>query len=125
MKKHWKILILFLITFSACEGSDSYQGNWKALDSNGEKCEITFSPNTISIKESSGKANDYEYTQNRYSSENSIETYGIQLNDGRVYQIYFPKKDKSVALILGENGKQLYTISRSKFLTYEEIYSLN
>ena len=125
MKKHWQIIILVLISLYSCEGSDNYQGNWKALDSNGNKYEITFSPTNFSIKDSTGNAYNHEYTQNSIKSENSIETYGIQLNDGRGYQIYFPKKDESVGLMMDENGKQMYTISREKYLTYEDIYKLN
>ena len=125
MKKFSIILIFFSIIFFSCEGSDSYQGNWKALDSNGIKFEISFSPTKFSIKDSVGKSNVYEYTQNSIKSENSIETYGILLKDGRGYQIYFPKKDESVGLLLDENGKQMYTICRKDYVTYDEIYKLN
>lgn len=125
MKKYSLISVFILIIFFSCEGSDSYQGNWKALDSNGKKFEINFSPTKFAIKDSIGKCNIYEYTQNSIKSENSIETYGILLQDGRGYQIYFPKKDESVGLILDENGKQMFTISRKTYVTYDEIYKLN
>lgn len=125
MKKIYGLFVLFLFTLYSCEGSDSYQGKWKALDSNGAKFEITFLPTNFSIKDSAGKSNKYQYTQNSIKSENAIETYGILLNDGRGYQIYFPKKDESVGLILDENGKQMFTISRKNYVTYEEIYKLN
>jgi hypothetical protein len=125
MKKCSVILVVLFVIFSSCEGSDSYQGNWKALDSNGKKFEINFSPTKFTIKDSIGKLNTYDYTQNSIKSENSIETYGILLEDGRGYQIYFPKNDESVGLLLDENGKQMYTISRKNYITYEEIYKLN
>jgi hypothetical protein len=125
MKKCSKFLVFMLIIFFSCEGSDSYNGNWKALDSNGKKFEINFTPTKFSIKDSIGKSNIYEYTQNSIKSENSIETYGILLKDGRGYQIYFPKKDESVGLILDENGKQMFTIGRKNYVTYDEIYKLN
>jgi hypothetical protein len=125
MKKFYSLFVLFLFALYSCEGSDSYQGKWKALDSNGAKFEITFSLTNFSIKDSIGKSNNYQYTQNSIKSENSIETYGILLKDGRGYQIYFPKKDESVGLILDENGKQMFTISRKNYVTYEEIYKLN
>ncbi len=125
MKKCSLILVFLSIMFFSCEGSISYQGNWKALDSNGKKFEINFSPTKFSIKDSLGKTNVYEYTQNSIKSENSIETYGIMLKDGRGYQIYFPKKDESVGLMLDENGKQMYSISRKDYVTYDEIYKLN
>jgi len=125
MKKCILILIFFSILLVSCEGSDSYQGKWKALDSNGKKVEINFNRNSFSIKDSLGKSIVYEYTQNSIKSENSIETYGILLKDGRGYQIYFPKKDESVGLILDENGKQMYTIGRKKYVTYDGIYKLD
>ena len=125
MKKYNLILVFLSIILFSCEGSDSYQGNWKALDSNGKKFEINFSRKKFSIKDSVGKSNVYEYTQNSIKSENSIATYGILLKDGRGYQIYFPKKDESVGLILDENGKQMYTIGRKDYVTYDMIYKLN
>lgn len=123
MKKNISIL-LFIILFS-CEGSDTYQGSWKALSSNGNKVEINFSPNTFTIKDSIGKLKTYKYTQNSVKSENSISTYGILLEDGRGYKIYFPKKDESMGLILDENEKQMFTISRKDYITYDEIYKLD
>lgn len=118
-------MIFFSILLVSCEGSDNYQGKWKALDSNGKKVEINFNRNSFSIKDSLGKSIVYEYTQNSIKSENSIETYGILLKDGRGCQIYFPKKDESVGLILDENGKQMYTIGRKKYVTYDGIYKLD
>ena len=125
MKKSSFILVVFFALFFSCEGSDTYQGNWKALDSQGKKFVINFSPTKFSIKNSNGKSNSYEYTQNSIKSENSIETYGILLKDGRGYQIYFPKKDETVALIFDENGKPMFTLSRKKYITYDEIYKLD
>jgi len=125
MKKYNLILISLFTIFFSCEGSDSYQGKWKALNSEGKKFEINFSPTKFSIKDSVGKTNSYKYTQNSIKSENSIETYGIILEDGRGYQIYFPKKDESAGLILDENGKQMFTISRKNYISYDEIYKLN
>ena len=95
------------------------------MNPKGEKFEIEFSPKKVSIKDSSGKSSEYKYVQNSIKSENSIETYGIRLSDGRGYQIYFPKNDESVGLMMDENGSQMFTISRAKYLTYEDIYKLN
>lgn len=122
-----KLILLFLslILLSSCEGSDAYQGKWKAMNAKGEKFEIDFSPKSFSIKDSLGKSQSYNYTQNSIKSENSIESYGILLKDGRGYLIYFPLKDESVGLIKDENGEQMFTISRKKYITYEEIYKLN
>lgn len=125
MKKIFILFVLVFITLYSCEGSDTYQGKWKALNEKGEKFDINFSPTDFSIKDSTGKSNNYKYTQNSIKSENSIETYGILLDDGRGYSIYFPKKDESVGLILDENGKQMFTISRKSYVRYDEIYKLN
>lgn len=124
MKRMFFILALGLLLFS-CEGSESCQGKWKAMDEKGDKFEITFTPKTFSLRDSNGKLHEYNYTQNSIKSENSIETYGILLQDGRGYQIYFPMKDESVGLIKDENGNQMFTISRKDFITYDEIYKLN
>ncbi len=125
MKKIFLLIFLTIILLYSCEGSDSYQGKWKAMNYRGEKFEIVFSPKSFSLKDSSGKSQEYNYTQNSIKSENSIESYGILLEDGRGYLIYFPLKDESVGIIKDENGEQLFTISRKKYITYEEIYKLN
>ncbi len=125
MKKLSSFLGLIFTFLISCEGSDSYQGKWKAIDSAGKKVEIVFSPTSFIIKDSQGKSNKYQYTQNSIKSENSIETYGILLEDGHGYQIYFPKKDESVGLLFDENGKVVYTIGREDYVTYDEIYKLN
>lgn len=125
MKKVFLLLFLTIILLSSCEGSDSYQGKWKAMNAKGEKFEIAFSPKSFAIKDSLGKSQEYKYTQNSIKSENSIESYGILLEDGRGYLIYFPLKDESIGLIKDENGEQMFTISRNKYITYEEIYKLN
>lgn len=125
MKKLSFFLVLILALLISCEGSDSYQGKWKAMDSDGKKFEIVFSTTSFSIKDSLGKSKEYRYTQNSIKSENFIETYGILIEDGRGYQIHFPKKDESVGLLFDENGKVMYTIGRKDYVTYDEIYNLN
>lgn len=95
------------------------------MNSKNEKFEITFTPTAFSIKDSLGQIKTYQYTQNAIKSENSAETYGIQINDGRGYQIFFPVKDESMGLILDENGSQMFTISRKKHISYDDIYQLN
>ena len=124
MKNFYKILVL-IFALCSCQGSDRYQGSWKAMNSNGNKFEINFSPKNFSVKDSAGRSSNYPYTQNSIKLENSIATYGIQLEDGRKYQVHFPKKDKSMALILDENGNTLFTIGRNNYVTYEDVYRLN
>lgn len=123
MKNFIYLLLVTLLLFS-CEASDSIQGDWKALNANGEKFEIHFSPNKLSIKSDDGE-NSYGFNQTGIKYENSTYTYSISLDDGRGYQIYFPKKDKLIGLILDENGTPLYTIGRQGFVKYEEIYKLD
>ena len=125
MKKINLLLVLIFTVLVSCDGSDSYQGNWKAMDSDGNRFEITFTENNFVIKDSDGKTNRYSYTQNAINYENGISSYGILLNDGRGYQIYFPKKDESVGLIKDENGKQMFTIARKNYISYDDIYKLN
>jgi hypothetical protein len=119
------ILLLSVLFLISCEGSDSYQGKWKAVDPKGNKFDILFSPTIFFIKDIKGNVKKYKYTQNSIKSENSIETYGVLLEDGRGYQIHFPMKDGSAGFILDENGVQMYTISRKAYMTYEELYKLN
>lgn len=125
MKKSYILFLFTIILLFSCEGSNTYQGKWKAMNSNGEKFEIIFTPKTLSIKDSLGKVKKYNYKQNSIKSENAIETYGIILEDGRGYLIYFPLKDESIGLIKDENDKQMFSISRKNYITYEEIYKLN
>jgi hypothetical protein len=124
--KNAKLLpALLLVVLASCSGSDKYQGKWKATDSKNNKFEIVFQPKSFSVKDSLGKATDFSYTQNSYNYSNSVETYGIQLSDGRSYQINFPKSDDaSVGLIKDGNGRPIYTISRNGYVTYDDIFKL-
>jgi len=118
-------LVILITTLISCSGSETYRGMWKATDPNGHKFEINFDAKSFTIKDSLGKSNKYEYTQNSVKTENFVETYGIKLSDGRGYQINFPNsKDESIGLIFDENGNGLYTISRNDYTKYDDIYKL-
>ena len=68
MRKTTNFLLgLISILLFSCSGSDTYRGLWKATDSKGEKLEIAFDAKSFSIKESTGKASNFEYTQNSVS----------------------------------------------------------
>jgi ferredoxin-fold anticodon binding domain-containing protein len=126
MKKVKLVLgICLLLLILSCEGSDAYQGKWKALDLKGKKHQITFSQKEITIKDSSGKSIIHSYIQSGMghhgSSDKSVDTYKILLNNGQNYQIYFPKNDESLGLIMDGNGLQIFTISRKDYLTYDDI----
>ena len=125
MKNLKLVIVMLCLILISCQGSESYQGKWKALDTKGKKYEIVFSPTNVSIIDSLGKSTKYNYIQNSFKHENSVDTYGIKLSDGRGYEIYFPKEDESVGLIRDENGVQMFTISRNNYLKYEDIYKLN
>ena len=119
------LLGLTIVFLNSCSGSDTYRGLWKATDSKGEKFQITFDAKSFSIIDSTGKKSNYEYTQNSVSIENSVETYGIKLSDGRGYFINFPiADDETKGVIKDEGSSPLYTISRNEFIRYEDIYKL-
>jgi hypothetical protein len=125
-----KNIILLLIAalmflLAGCSGSDAYRGAWKATDASGQKFELVFEAKDFTVKDSTGKITSFSYTQNQVSISNSVETYGIQLKDGRSYKINFPIKDnEKVGLILDQNGSPMYTISRTGYMKYEEIFTL-
>ncbi|VXB06180.1 conserved hypothetical protein [Flavobacterium sp. 9AF] len=116
---------MFSIILFSCEGSAVYQGKWKALDCEGKKFEVTFTSKEITTKDSKRETVKYGYTQHSIEYENGVSTYGIQLSDGREYQLFFPKKDKSVGMLLNENGRTIYTLGRTAYVTYDDIYKLD
>jgi hypothetical protein len=126
MKKFTVLLLGVLIVFLVgCSGSESYRGSWKAMDANGAKYEIFFDAKSFTVKDSTGKSEKYDYTQNSVKIENSLKTYGIKLGDGRGYQINFPNaRNETLGLIKDENGNPIYTISRNAYTSYEDIYKL-
>ncbi|UAY53402.1 hypothetical protein [Ferruginibacter albus] len=119
------LLLVAVVLLHGCSGSDTYRGTWKAIGSEGEKLEITFEAKRFYIKDSSGKINHYDYSQNSVSIENSVETYGIRLNDGREYYINFPiADDETKGIIKDAVGNPMYTISKTAYIKYEDIYKL-
>jgi hypothetical protein len=115
-------LILFL---ASCSGSDVYQGNWKAKDAEGNKFEIVFEPKSFEIKDVNGKVLKYEYAQNSVKIENTVKTYGIHLSDGRIYNIFFPMaNDTTKAIIRLPNDEIIYTMSRTSYIGYKDLYKL-
>jgi hypothetical protein len=119
------LLGILAIVLVGCSGSESYRGSWKALNSKGAKFELFFDAKKFTIKDSLGKVQKYEFSQNSVSIENSVSTYGIQLEDGREYEINFPNsKDESLGLMKDENGTPIYTIGRKNYIKYEDIFKL-
>ncbi|MVO08588.1 glycosyl transferase [Flavobacterium sp. TP390] len=124
-KRNLLLLFLFSIVLFSCEGSDAYQGKWKAINRDDERFEITFTAKEITTKDSKRKTLKYEYSQNSIHYENGATAYGIQLSDGREYQLFFPKKDKSVGMLLDRDGRIVYTLSRNAYVNYDDIYKLD
>ncbi|MFT3934551.1 MAG: hypothetical protein QM726_13090 [Chitinophagaceae bacterium] len=125
--KKWILLaaVLFSAVLSGCDGSKTYRGDWKAISVNGDRFNINFDAKTFTVKDSTGAAEHYDYTQNSVSIENSVSTYGIQLKDGRGYKVTFPNSDnKDVGIIKDANGVLMFTISRHAYVRYEDIYKL-
>ena len=126
MKNYIRVVLLaFSLVLASCSGSDIYQGDWKATDTHGTHFEIHFGPKSFSITDTNGKAVNYEYTQNSVKIENSVRTYGIKLKDGRGYSIFFPITDETgKGVILLENTEPAYTISRTSYIQYNDLYKL-
>jgi len=119
------LLLIILAAFSSCSGSETYLGAWKGTDANGDKYQFDFKPKNFSVIREDGDSLNFEYTQNSIKIKNSVKTYGITLKDGRVYNIYFPvAKDESKCLMTLENGTPVYTLSRTSYLSQNEIYNL-
>lgn len=119
------LLALVIVSLYSCSGSDTYRGVWKALNVRGEKLEINFEAKSLTIKDSTGQVKTYEYKQNSVSIKNSVETYGIQVSDGKSYQINFPiANDETMGVIKDAAGTPLYIIGRSRYVQYEEIYGM-
>ncbi len=126
MKKHTLSLLgIIALILVSCSGSDVYRGSWKATDSQGSKFEIVFDAKNFTVKDSTGKIDKFNYSQRSVNINNGVSTYGIQLGDGRAYQIHFPIPSKpSVALLKDENGEPMFTLSRDEHIQYEELYNL-
>lgn len=125
MKKIILLVSIMFVLLISCSGSDSYQGKWKATDPDGGKFEINFSPKEFTLKDSTGKTANYSYSQNSVKYENSIEIYGIKLDDGRTYEVYFPTADETTALLKDQNGRVLFTMNRNEYVTQDDVYRLD
>ncbi|MBL7700964.1 MAG: hypothetical protein JNM14_01835 [Ferruginibacter sp.] len=116
---------IVLISLYSCSGSDTYRGAWKAINEKGEKSEIVFEAKSFTFKDSGGQVKTYTYKQNSVSIKNGIETYGIQVSDGKSYQINFPiANDESKGVIKDGSGMLIYLIGRNEYVKYEDLYGL-
>lgn len=126
MKKCVLLLLLLLANILiGCSGSATYQGEWKATDTEGTKAKIVFEAKSFVLTDSMGKSKKFNYTQNSIKMENGVETYGIALEDGRTYEINFPvANDETIGIIKDENGKLIYAIGRKDYVNYEGVFGL-
>lgn len=126
MKKATVLIGMILVLLTACSGSETYRGEWKALDKNGNKFQIDFNEKTFSVTGEPDIKEKYDYTQNSVNINNGVSSYGIQLEDGRGYQIVFPNAEKEdIGIIKDENGVPMYTIGREDYVKYDDVYKLN
>lgn len=120
------VVILLVVLTTSCSGSDTYLGKWKAIDAKGNKCEINFSENEFTVTDNSGKTTVHNYMQHgvmhQGSTNKTIDTYEIRLNNGMKYQLYFPNADDASGVIRLDYGENVYSISRTEYLTAEAIY---
>lgn len=126
MKKHVNLFFALILLFIVgCSGSENYRGTWKALDSNNQKNDIIFDAKEFKVVNETNDTIKFSYTQNSVEINDSVTKYGINLKDGRKYVITFPKADnKNVGVILDSNDHLLYTISRTDYVEYDDIYAL-
>ena len=125
MKKSTLILIALLTTILiSCSGSDVYRGKWKATNKSGEKFEIVFKEKEFAIT-NNGETKSFEYKQMSINIENSVETYGIKLEDGRSLHIQFPiGSTETKGAILDANKRPVYIIDRNNYIGYKDVYGL-
>lgn len=118
-------VVFFLFSLVSCNGSETYRGDWKATDPKGSQYDINFQENTFTLRDATGAETQYDYTQNEVSNDNGVMTYGIKLGDGRKLQIRFPfDADQTKGFLLDANNHVMYTISRDRYMKYEEVYQL-
>lgn len=125
MKNYSTFIVVFIVIVTGCSGSEVYQGNWKATDSEGNKFEIDFEPKSFTVKDASGKVKTYSYTQNSVTYSNGQKTYGIRLSDGRMLNIHFPLTDDTrKGAIMTQTDNPLYAICRTEYIEYNDLYNL-
>lgn len=115
--------IITIALLSACKGSDTYRGSWKALGSDGQMFELFFEEDTVVIRDRFGHEERAPYKQNSVSMVSHVETYGIILDGQNKYNIVFPSDGgEHKGYIETTDHKVLYSIARDKYLTYEQVH---
>lgn len=114
-------LALSLVFLTACSGSKSIQGTWKAQDIAGTNYTIEFTDEEVIVDGES-----FDYTQNAIGTKNGISYHGIK-QDGEDYSIVFPDKDKDIAIMIQPDstddyfkGVMLYAMNKTTEPDYME-----
>ena len=119
-----KLFLILLATYS-CKGSDFYQGTWKSVDDQQNHYNISFSQDSMTVKDDAKIVTKLHYTQRSVLIENGSRTYGIRLDDGRMFSIVFPNgSEPKKGAIIDQNGKVIYTIGQDDYYEYKEIFGL-
>lgn len=118
-------MISIVVVLFGCAGSQDYRGDWKATNRAGERFDISFSEHDFQVTNESGEVNNHEYSQYSFKHSDGVSTYGIKLEDGRAFNVFFPlKQDSTKAVIELESKEVIYTLCRDRFLLYEELFAL-
>ncbi len=113
------------LLISACSGSESYRGEWKAVASDGSKAEITFAEKSFTVKDEKGKETVYEYTQNQYKLESGRTSYGIDIKNASEARIVFPFKGKTDrATMVAPDDTILYMLDRHAYVPADQFWKL-
>jgi len=126
MKKlNYLIAALFVLFLSACSGSETYRGTWKATNPAGEKFELLFDEKLLTIKDNNtGGETSSSYSQNQINISNHVETYGIVVEDFGTCQVHFPYiSGESEGFIYDASGNLMYTIGRDEYISPSEFPS--
>ena len=127
--KNKKIKGLLLVVLSSlfiligCSGSPKIQGKWNVQDVRGEQTTIEIKEKTIIVNEE-----EYKYTQNAVGVKNGVSYYGLTRKDnGKIFSIVFPEKDKNVAIMLIPDsdddyltGSMLFAMNRKEKPDYKK-----
>lgn len=127
MNKNLFNLLLFalVLTFSACSGSETYRGKWLVVDADGNNQELFFTEDRMTLKKSETDSTVWTYTQNSVSIENASSKYGIKLDNGASFTVFFPTGDKTKGAIADANDNIIYIIGRTKHYSYQDVFGLN
>lgn len=89
------LLLIGMVTLSACSGSDEIIGTWQAQAADGTELVIEIDKKQITVGDETS-----DYVQNGFGFENNMSYYRIEVDEQYSYTIIFPEKDKSIAILI-------------------------